>query len=135
LFAKEIRPLLVTYCTRCHGAEVQTAGINFARFADATSIMKDTALWRKVLEKLESAEMPPAAPLPSAEDRERLIGFISGELKHPDWDKVRNAGHVTLPRLNRFEYNNTIRDLTGIDLRPADAFPIDGCGERAEAML
>src|SRR5262245_63297606 len=73
--------------------------------------------------------MPPAQPLPSPEERERLAAWVEKQLKHPDWTKVRNAGHVTLPRLNRIEYNNTIRDLTGIDLRPADTFPIDGAGE------
>ncbi len=128
-FVRDIRPLLDTYCSRCHGTALQTGGVNFSLFTDATSVLKDRPLWRKALEKLESGEMPPAAPLPSAEERERLVSWIGNELKHPDWSKVRNAGHVMLPRLNRIEYNNTIRDLTGIDLHPADAFPIDGPGE------
>src|SRR5262245_7703364 len=107
IYGKEIRPFLETYCSKCHGAAVQTAGVNFARFGDSSAVLKDRPLWTKVLEKVESGEMPPAAPLPPAEDRERLVTWLRGELKHPDWDKVKNAGHVTLPRLNRFEYNNT----------------------------
>ena len=128
-FVKDIRPLLETYCVKCHGAALQTAGINFTRFTDSTSILHDLPLWRKVLEKLQSGEMPPAKPLPAPEERERLVTWVEDQLQHPDWDKVKNAGEVTLPRLNRTEYNNTIRDLTGIDLRPADAFPPDGQGK------
>jgi hypothetical protein len=129
VFIKDIRPLLDRYCTRCHGAQVQTAGINFARFPDSSSILHDLPLWRKVLAKVQSNEMPPAAPLPADEERERLVHWVQDALRRPDWDKVRNAGEVPLPRLNRVEYNNTIRDLTGIDLHPADAFPADPAGE------
>ncbi len=128
-FAKDIRPLLEAYCVKCHGATLKTAGIDFTRFTDSASLLHDLPLWRKVLEKLQAAEMPPAKPLPAPEERERLIAFLEDQIQHPDWDKVKNAGAVTLPRLNRVEYNNTIRDLTGIDLRPADAFPVDPPGK------
>jgi hypothetical protein len=38
------------------------------------------------------------------------------------------AGRVTARRLNRVEYNNTIRDLLGVSARPADDFPVDDSG-------
>ena len=38
------------------------------------------------------------------------------------------AGRVTARRLNRVEYNNTIRDLLGVAARPADEFPVDDSG-------
>src|SRR4051794_12668910 len=71
-FTKDVRPLLDKYCARCHGTSLQTAGINFARFTDGDSILRDLPLWRKVLAKVESNEMPPAAPLPTQEERDRL---------------------------------------------------------------
>src|SRR5262245_37395993 len=91
---KDIRTLLDTYCARCHGASLQTAGINFARFSDTTSILHDLPLWRKVLAKVQANEMPPAAPLLTGEERDRLVRFIEGELRQPGWEKVRNAGEV-----------------------------------------
>src|SRR4051812_6978449 len=96
-FTKDIRPLLDKYCARCHGAGLQTAGINFARFTDSDSILHDLPLWRKVLAKIESNEMPPAAPLPSQEERDRLVHWVESALRQPDWDKVKNPGEVPLP--------------------------------------
>src|SRR5712675_3547257 len=39
-----------------------------------------------------------------------------------------NVGRVTIRRLNRTEYNNTIRDLVGVDFKPAEDFPADDVG-------
>ena len=73
--------------------------------------------------------MPPAGPQPSVEEREVLANWIDEAINRLDWNEFRHPGSVTIPRLNRTEYNNTIRDLTGLELRPADAFPADGQGE------
>jgi hypothetical protein len=39
-----------------------------------------------------------------------------------------DPGRITLHRLNNAEYNNTVRDLLGTELRPADGFPADDRG-------
>ena len=72
--------------------------------------------------------MPPDGKTqPTQAERDRITGWIDRELfkidpAHPD------PGRVTIHRLNRAEYNNTIRDLTGVDFRPADDFPPDDSG-------
>lgn len=43
-------------------------------------------------------------------------------------DTNTDPGRVTLHRLNNAEYNNTVRDLLGTALRPADDFPADDRG-------
>lgn len=53
---------------------------------------------------------------------------MSDELAKLDNSGRRDPGRVTIRRLNRAEYNNTIRDLLGIDFRPADDFPSDDVG-------
>lgn len=74
--------------------------------------------------------MPPAdQPQPSTAERIEMIEWISTALADRECAGPRDAGRVTLRRLNRFEYNNTIRDLVGIDFRPADDFPSDDVGE------
>ena len=128
-FRQEIRPLLDTYCARCHGPELQTAGIVFAQFDDHASVLRARPLWLRALRVLREEEMPPAGAQPSVQERQRLISWIDDAVNNLDWSEFRNPGSVTIPRLNRTEYNNTIRDLTGLDLRPADAFPEDGQGE------
>jgi hypothetical protein len=77
---------------------------------------------------LEAHEMPPEnKPQPTPAERELIARWIEAEVlgcdcEHPD------PGRVTLRRLNRAEYNNTIRDLVGVDFRPADDVPADDVG-------
>src|SRR2546426_10347469 len=72
--------------------------------------------------------MPPEnKPQPTPAERDlitRWVGscFFQCDCKHPD------PGRVTLRRLNRAEYNNTIRDLVGVEFQPADDFPADDSG-------
>jgi len=125
----DIRPLLATYCIRCHGPEVQTVGIDFSVFDDHGSVLRSRPLWLRALRVLRENEMPPAGAQPTTEERRRMVAWIDDAVNNLDWSEHRQPGSVTIPRLNQDEYNNTIRDLTGLDLRPADAFPADGHGE------
>jgi hypothetical protein len=82
-----------------------------------------------VLEKLRAGEMPPKAmPRPNEAELKAVIGWIESEFERADQSATPDPGHVTARRLNRAEYNNTVRDLLGVDLRPADDFPQDDSG-------
>ncbi len=73
--------------------------------------------------------MPPDdRPQPSREEVGRLTQWIKSALKADDCGRTFDPGRVTIRRLNRAEYNNTIRDLVGIDFHPADDFPSDDVG-------
>ncbi len=128
-FQSEIRPLLGAYCVRCHGPELRTAEIDFTQFQDHGSIVRARPVWLRALRVLRENEMPPAGAQPSVEQRQRLVEWIDDAVNNLDWSEFRHPGSVTIPRLNRTEYNNTIRDLTGLDLRPGASFPADGQGE------
>ena len=128
-FSTEIRPLLETYCYRCHNDKVQNGGVDFSKFSGRDSVTEHRKTWAKALRVLKAEEMPPAKPLPTVEEREKLTAWIDDAMRNVDWNRFKNPGHVPLARLNRTEYNNTIRDLTGIDLHPADAFPADSAGQ------
>ena len=71
--------------------------------------------------------MPPEdeEPRPTAKQVAELTGFVEREIAKADAARPPDPGRVTTRRLNRTEYNNTIRDLLGVDLRPADEFPQD----------
>ncbi len=73
--------------------------------------------------------MPPADPQPTVAERQLLVAWIDDAVNRLDWTEYQSPGSVTISRLNRAEYNHTIRDLTGLDLRPADSFPHDSEGE------
>lgn len=128
-FKDHIKPLLGKFCVECHGKEKHKADINFEAYKDVAEILNDRNTWEKVRDMLQSREMPPEKkPQPLDEQRQSLIRFIDAELAKLDCTGPVNPGKVTIRRLNRNEYNNTIRDLIGIDFKPAADFPGDEVG-------
>src|SRR4051794_138019 len=129
LFAGQIKPLLAKYCFDCHGESKPKADLNLKSVADETAILKDRKLWGRLVEYVEAGEMPPEdRPQPTEAEVERLTGAIDAVLTRIDCGKEVDPGRVAIRRLNRAEYNNTIRDLVGIDFQPADDFPSDDVG-------
>jgi hypothetical protein len=126
----QIRPLLNTYCGKCHGAAKPKHDVNLSKFTDVASIYREPKLWRTVLAQLNERAMPPEnKPQPSDAERALLIEWVQYTLNNPDPTAfAKDPGRVTVRRLNRFEYNNTVRDLFDVGVKPADAFPADGAG-------
>lgn len=128
-FKSQLKPFLAKYCLDCHGNRKQKADINFESFKDSTRLIESRKHWEAVREKLQGREMPPEdKPQPSQEERDRVVHFIETQLAQFDCTGEVNPGQVTLRRLNRSEYNNTIRDLVGLDLNLAADFPSDEVG-------
>ena len=129
-FDHDIQPLLHTYCLKCHGGPKPKKGINLERFSDIPSIQRDPKLWRDVVEQLTSRDMPPDdKPQPSEAQRAMLIDWVRYTLTHFEPGTfAKDPGRATIRRLNRFEYNNTVHDLFGINSKPADSFPADAGG-------
>ena len=127
-FQQDVKPVLEAYCIRCHGPETRTAGIDFQSIGPAGDAAQHRDVWLRVIHVLREREMPPASPFPNEAERISVADWADEALRNIDWSKIRNPGHTVIPRLNRAEYDNTIRDLTGLDLRPARRFPADGAG-------
>lgn len=89
---------------------------------------KDSKLWLAVWTNLRAQLMPPATkPQPSEDDRRRILTWIEREVFKID-PANPDPGRVTIRRLNREEYRNSIRDLLGIEYDVTDAFPTDDTG-------
>jgi uncharacterized protein DUF1592/uncharacterized protein DUF1588/uncharacterized protein DUF1587/uncharacterized protein DUF1585/uncharacterized protein DUF1595/cbb3-type cytochrome c oxidase subunit III len=129
-FGTQIRPLLDKYCAKCHGASRAKGGINLASFTNTVSVYREPKVWEKVVAKLRAGEMPPEGkPQPTQSERDGLVHW--GQQTLDDLEEGRFAadpGRVLIHRLSRTEYNCTIRDLLGVDNRPADTFPTEGGG-------
>jgi Protein of unknown function (DUF1592)/Protein of unknown function (DUF1588)/Protein of unknown function (DUF1587)/Protein of unknown function (DUF1585)/Protein of unknown function (DUF1595)/Planctomycete cytochrome C len=129
-FSEKVRPLLETYCVKCHGREQTKGDVNLLQFDSLAQVLREPKLWKTVADQLGGGEMPPEGkPQPTADERQLLTDWMrmlnhtldSGALG-PD------PGRVSPRRLNRAEYNATIQDLFGVTFRPADDFPADGSG-------
>lgn len=117
------------YCLDCHSNDRQKADINLETFRGEVLLYKEPKFWQRVVEVIETREMPPEKkPQPSTDERFAIAAFLRAELKALDCSEAIDPGRVTIRRLNKNEYNNTIQDLFNIDLTPADAFPSDEVG-------
>lgn len=128
-FRQAVRPFLTQYCLGCHNDKQRKGELSLERYQDSSMALKERVLWEKVLENVQDGIMPPDdKPQPKTEEVASLRAWIEAHLSLPDANGHRNPGRVTIRRLNRTEYNNTIRDLFGINFRPADDFPSDDVG-------
>lgn len=123
---KEATPLLKQYCLSCHSGAQPSGGISLEP-ADVAGIHKNSENWRKGLARLKDRSMPPrGSAQPTPAQRELLTGDLTAVL---DAAPIKaRPGHTVLRRLSRQEYNNTVRDLFGVSIKPADSFPADGGG-------
>jgi len=125
-FAETVRPFLATYCNACHGAANPAAQLNLAAYTTATQAIADHPRWALVAEKLASSEMPPKAmKQPSETERQRIVDWVETVRREEAAKNAGDPGVVLTRRLSNSEYNYAIRDLTGVDLRPAREFPVD----------
>ena len=130
-FAKNAAPFLAKHCVSCHGPKKQNADLTLDRKFDEKTIQEDREIWENVLEMVRTGEMPPKDKKherPDPAEVEPALRAIETALAQFDCTNLRNPGRVTIRRLNREEYNNTIRDLVGLDFKPADDFPNDDIG-------
>jgi hypothetical protein len=128
-FARDVLPFLEKHCVSCHNPEKKKADLNLKAYRDELSLVKNRTVWTAVAKMVHSGEMPPESrPRPAAADAERFGKAITTIFERADRSGKRDPGRVTIRRLNRTEYNNTIRDLTGIDFQPAEDFPSDDVG-------
>lgn len=128
-FSKIVQPFLAANCYMCHNPGFKSGELNLESYKTAQSVTEDRNKWEKVLQKLRAGEMPPKQmPRPDKSDLEKVTRWIESELERSDLLAKPDPGRVTARRLNRTEYNNTVRDLLGVDLKPADDFPQDDSG-------
>ena len=128
-FDSLLKPFLADNCYSCHGNKKQEKELNFEAFSSPQSFVQHRERWEEVVRKLRGAEMPPIEEeQPDEEQRQAVATWVERELDRIDRETPPDPGRVTARRLNRTEYNNTIRDLLGIDPKPADDFPQDDAG-------
>ncbi len=125
-FSQRISPILNSVCLDCHSNEKAEGELDLERFDSVAKIRQNSSTWLKVIEMLETREMPPRdakqlTPEEAKDLRQWLDDFVVAEADATAGD----PGPVVLRRLNNFEYTNTIRALTGQPLDPAKEFPAD----------
>jgi mono/diheme cytochrome c family protein len=127
VFATSVKPFLQTYCYGCHSGNQPAAGFDLTSYPTQDSVLGDQRHWNLVLTRLKAGEMPPtqSRQQPTSAQRQAVVEWIEAigaedAKRHPN-----DPGVVLARRLSNAEYDYTIRDLTGVDIRPTKEFPVD----------
>jgi hypothetical protein len=127
-FHKQVQPVLQQYCFDCHGDGAHKGNVAFDEFKSDQAVLGDHELWAKALKMLRAGLMPPARkPRPSSEQRDEIVHWIKRGVLRLD-PQNPDPGQVTVRRLNRVEYHNTIIDLLGVNFDVTGQFPPDDTG-------
>jgi len=123
--AADMQQLANRYCLACHNDGLATAGLSL-QSVDFNQPGRHAAVLEEVVRKLRAHMMPPAGmPRPPFETYERMTHWLETALDAA-WAADPDPGRVTpLQRMNRYEYNNTVNDLLGIDVDVMDLLPGD----------
>ncbi|MBV8811379.1 MAG: DUF1592 domain-containing protein [Acidobacteriaceae bacterium] len=128
-FDQHVGAFVKQNCAVCHNEQLKTGGLVLTKYHDTASMLQDRAVWERVVARLRAGEMPPKGmPRPSAEQIAATTDWIEAQFAAFDKASKPDPGHLTAHRLNRVEYNNTVRDLLAIRFKPAADFPADDSG-------
>ncbi|HXX94748.1 MAG TPA: DUF1592 domain-containing protein, partial [Planctomycetota bacterium] len=126
--ADPVRRFLKARCFECHGEEVQKRNLRLDTLARDPGKPDLFAAWQKVFEKLEAGEMPPPrSGRASKEETQAVLQALKKDLVRADLARRQSEGRVVFRRLNRSEYENSLRDLLAVPgLAVRDLLPEDG---------
>ena len=130
-FEEVVRPFLEAHCLACHGVKKQEGKLDLSAQTTSAAVVKNHRLWETVLERLDAEEMPPedAPRQPSPRDRQAVIEWVRALRAREARRNAGDPGPVLARRLSSAEFDDTIRDLTGADIRPTREFPVDPANE------
>lgn len=132
-FAEDAWRLLKQRCFVCHSSSVKTAGFDLEDLLDRhpESLVRDFRSWETVADQIHYRAMPPeGAPAAlSSDERARLTAWIDRQLETADLSGLGDPVEPLIRRLTRVEFENTVRDLTGVDADLKRFLPADGLSE------
>jgi len=125
---KEILPLMESYCHDCHADGVKKGELSLDRYDSIAEMQRHRDVWKRIRDHIRHRLMPPLdEDQPADAEREKLLAWIDDAVFPVDPAKP-DPGRVTLRRLNRTEYQNTLRDLFGVEVKVDDLIPPDDSG-------
>jgi len=123
-FAKAVTPLFEDHCYGCHGDGEHKGDLALDKLALDFSTPQKLRAWIGVIDKMDSGEMPPKKkPRPAPAQVAAASGWLHAALYAADLHREQTEGRVVSRRLNRVEYENTVRDLLAVETPLKDLLP------------
>ncbi len=134
-----LQAVVKDHCAKCHGLTASKGGVTLAPLDSPVAVTKYRKLWRGVVSQIEKGEMPPEGEKALPKDAAaKAVAWVKATLDAADMaDRERpDPGRPVIRRLNRGEYNRTVRDLTGIDFDVASqvGMPDETVGENFDNL-
>ncbi len=121
------RSVVQKYCVSCHNEKVKSGGLTLSTL-DLAGAPEHAEVWEQVIRKVRTGAMPPAGrPRPDKTLSDNLVEYLETELDKSAFARP-NPGRAALPRLNRAEYRNAIRDVLALDIDAVSLLPNDIAG-------
>ncbi len=129
-FQQVIVPFLDKHCYECHDADLKKGGLDLEAIKDDAAMFRQQRMWRELLQLVSEGQMPPAKKKvrPTQPEIDALSGAVSTLLRRATAAQKPDPGAVTVRRLNRTEFNATVRDLCLVDGDFSIDFPADDTG-------
>ena len=125
---KSIEPFFENHCFDCHDADTAKADLNLEGMTRSIVDIADAQNWQDILDQLNSGEMPPKKKAqPSKEELAKVVGDLTESLQSAQAMLKDSGGQIALRRINRREYQSTIKELLGIRIL-AERLPDDASG-------
>ncbi len=126
-FTQSIAPFLETHCADCHDADAPKGKFRVDDLAPEFAKADSARRWEKIFDRVANGEMPPKKKArPPQSETTALLGWVGTQLKSEGARRYASEGRSQRRRFNRIEFENTLRDLLGADIRVAAQLPEDG---------
>lgn len=133
---ESVRPFLERYCISCHSSGPGEEGrepsgdFDLAPWVEQVATHWDEIDAFEVRDRVRYFEMPPRGERqPTETEREAFLAALDAWLGPDPLAAEVDPGPITVRRLNRTEYENTVRDWLGVDFDAAALFPADDVGD------
>jgi mono/diheme cytochrome c family protein len=125
-FPTQFRRFAEQHCVACHGPDLKKRNLRLDKLPMTFADKDVAATWVKVLDRLARGEMPPKdEPRPPEKEMRAVVAGLQRQLHDASLAKQRRDGRVVLRRLNRIEYETTLRDLLGSTIDVKELLPDD----------
>ncbi len=130
-FETDLKPFLQSHCVECHSGTEPDGKLDLSKIESRSSISDAFQLWKEIERRVVTSNMPPkgASSLPTDPNRKNFVELVRRLQREEVVRFAGDPGVISIRRLNHSEYNNSLRELLGVDLQPARQFPVDPANE------
>src|SRR3989475_5876939 len=126
------RQFVEQYCLECHDADTKKGGLDLTALKFEPANSTNFSTWVLVHDRVSNGEMPPKKKArPDSAEAEAFIKSLASSLTEAEQARAAKEGRATQRRLNRYEYENALRDLLHAPwLQVRNSLPEDGEANR-----